>query len=165
MAVSSSDTRSKSSRCRPARFRASLPVIGISTADSCMGALLDHLAVEGEQAAVDACEEVVHLLGRGNAELLLPVKEGKRPEELKVVDVEDQEDLLQGVELGQLLAALVLGELALADAGQAGNFHLGRSAQLPDPRERQPEIDEHAGGVCRLSTLHAERRYGPFEER
>src|ERR1700755_3300759 len=75
-----------------------------------------HFAVQGDEAAVDLREEVVQLFRGGGPEILSPVDQGEDPEKLEIADIQSVEKFLQRVELRQILAALVLGELALADA-------------------------------------------------
>jgi hypothetical protein len=80
-------------------------------------------------AARSRLTDLLHLHGE-------PVHQPQGIEELGVADPEGIEHLLQGVELRQLLAGLILRELALADPGFLRELDLALAAQVPQETER-----------------------------
>jgi hypothetical protein len=64
-------------------------------------------------------------------------------EELEVPHLEGVQHLLERVELRQLLAVLVLRELALADPRLAGHPGLALAPQLAQKAERPAQVGEH----------------------
>jgi hypothetical protein len=76
-------------------------------------------------------------------------------EEVEVPHVQGVQHFFQRVELGQLLAVLIFGKLALANAGLPSDARLAVSAQLAQEAERLAQIGKHGHARNVSASRHA----------